>query len=139
MCDTVRSFTNKELFGSLTDYMYERTSDHWKYLEKQMAKFQRLDCITLFDMRTTIDNYRKGPNDNVFDIHIISKSAAISQVMSALSKNAIPTKFFKVDSYTYKMVYEDVSELVNFEIWHAIDGKVINIKMRGSTFFVTLI
>ena len=138
MCDTI---TLKQIFGSLTDHHYERTKESWKHLENLIARYQQKDNILAYDMVNLIREYRRSPNDNVFDIVIKSNSAAISCEMSELFDEVKPTQFVKESTYHMVLHYESVNENTINDIWRVLgygEGKVMNIKMRGSTFFVLL-
>lgn len=137
MCEV----TMEEMFGTLTQYMYERTDESWKHLETLIARYQNENNILAYDMVDLIREYRRSPTDNVFDVSIKSETAAISCEMSQLYDEVPPTKFIKESVYHMVLLYENVNDSTIGEIWRVLkygEDKVKNVKMRGSTFFVTL-
>jgi hypothetical protein len=138
MCDTI---TLKRIFGSLTDHHYERTKESWKHLENLIARYQNASKILAYNMVNLIREYRRSPDDNVFDIVIKSNSAAISCEMSQLLDEVKPSKFVKESTYHMVLHYESVDENTINDIWSVLgygEDKVVSVKMRGSTFFVLL-
>jgi len=110
----------------------------WKHLESQIAKYQKMENITPFDMINIISLFRRSKNDNMFDLQIRCDNCAVSREMSHVYKTYQSAKYYKETIYTMVLIYEKVNIDTNLGIWNIIKDKIKQIQMRGTTFYITL-
>lgn len=130
-------FNISDLLGTPTQHHYERTDESWKYLESQIARFQYADQISLYDMWQLISNYRKSPDDNVFDVEITYKNTVLAPIeIKSLNRWITPDELvlsLNKTALRYNKVDADGSRHM-----YMILEQVVSVVMRGSTFYVTL-